>query len=216
MPPSSPPPATPPGPDGDRASTAAPAGPRAGEVTSLLAAAQAGDDPERLLELVYDELRGLASAQMARERPGLTLQPTALVHEAWLRLVGAGERTFEGRVHFFRAAARAMRRILLDRARRVAQPKHGGGLDRVSLNGLQAQDAAATPEALLDLTALSAALDELESFDPRMSELVALRWLAGLSVEETGTALGISTRTVKREWSVARAWLAERLDGGAE
>ncbi len=189
--------------------------PPPGEVTRLLAASQADSDPARLLELVYDELRGLASAHMANERAGQTLQPTALVHEAWLRLVGAGERTFEGRVHFFRTAAQAMRRILLDRARRVRQPKHGGEHQRVSLDGVQPSSGGGNSELVLDLAALSTALDELESFDARMAELVSLRWLAGLTVEETANALGVSARTVKREWSVARAWLSERLGGEA-
>ncbi len=185
--------------------------PLAGEVTQLLAAAGPDRPSDRLLELVYGELRGLASAQMERESGDQTLQPTALVHEAWLRLVGSGKRTFEGRVHFFRTAARAMRRILIDRARRVASPKHGGDLERVTLD-------VATPAAgelqrsrELDLVDLSAALQELEGFDAQLSEIVGLRWLAGLSVEETAEALGVSTRTVKREWSVARAWLAEKL-----
>ncbi len=189
--------------------------PDPGEVTQLLAAAGTGRDSDRLLELVYAELRRLAGAQMQRESAGLTLQPTALVHEAWLRLVQSGERTFEGRVHFFRTAARAMRRILVDRARRVDRAKHGGQLERVTLDDSRDAPDASTGLAL-DLVDLNDALAELEAFDPRLSELVALRWLAGLSVEETADALGLSSRSVKREWSVARAWLARRLESREE
>lgn len=184
-------------------------------MTQLLVAAGSGRESDRLLQLVYAELRRLAAAQMQREPARLTLQPTALVHEAWLRLVQSGERTFEGRVHFFRTAARAMRRILIDRARRVDRVKHGGELERVTLD--DSRDMEASPNSLaLDLVDLNEALEELESFDPRLSELVALRWLAGLSVEETADALGLSSRSVKREWSVARAWLARRLNSEGE
>lgn len=189
--------------------------PSPGEVTRLLSAADGGRDADRLLELVYDELRRLASAQVAREAPGLTLQPTALVHEAWLRLVTSGERTFEGRVHFFRTAARAMRRILIDRARREAREVHGGSRERVTLDEAIAEVGEATRARQLDLVDLTAALEALEAVDPRMAELVSLRWLAGLGVEETAQAMGVSPRTVKREWSVARAWLAERLGNDA-
>lgn len=190
-----------------------PPAPEPGEVTQLLAVAGPGRESDRLLELVYAELRRLAAAQMQRESARLTLQPTALVHEAWLRLVQSGERTFEGRVHFFRTAARAMRRILIDRARRSDRVKHGGALERVTLD--DSSDAEASPNSL-DLVDLNDALAELEAFDPRLSELVALRWLAGLSVDETADALGLSSRSVKREWSVARAWLARRLDSQGE
>ena len=185
------------------------------EVTRLLSLAKA-EDPrasDRLLELLYDELHAQAERAMAREPSGHTLQPTALVHEAWLRLVGAGERDWESRAHFFRTAARAMRRILIDRARRVVQPKYGGGRLRVSLAGaIESEPAPSAAEDEVDLVALDRALCGLEAFDARMADIVSMRFFGGLSVEETGTALGVSTRTVKREWSVAKAWLHERLE----
>ncbi|MEM7311409.1 MAG: ECF-type sigma factor [Planctomycetota bacterium] len=186
------------------------------EVTRLLAGARAGRDSDRLLALVYDDLRAQAAAAMAREPAGHTLEPTALVHEAWLRLVAPGERdalTFEDRAHFYRTAARAMRRILIDRARRVDQPKHGGGWDRVTLAHTPLADGAALGGEL-DALVLTEALDDLEDLDARMAELVTLRFFAGLGVEETARTLSLSERTVKREWSVAKAWLAQRLGDG--
>ena len=192
-----------------------PSPPSGSEVTRLLAS-RGGRDSERLLELVYDELRRLASAQMRREDPGHTLQPTALVHEAWLRLVGAGERTFDGRVHFFRAAALAMRRILIDRARRSARPKHGGEHERVPLPP-DTPAAREVPAGVdLELADLAEALEQLEAVDAQLCDIVSLRWLSGLSVEETAEALGRSTRSIKRDWSVARAWLADRLNRTSE
>lgn len=185
----------------------------ASEVTRLLSLRGKDETSEELLGLVYDELRALAKRAMAREPSGHTLQPTALVHEAWLRLVNTEGQSFENRAHFFRTAARAMRRILIDRARRVAQPKHGGGRLRVSLadviSGESEGGLGGTRE--IDLVELNQALDGLEQLDARMAEIVSMRFFAGFSVEETGQALGVSERTVKREWSVAKAWLYDRL-----
>lgn len=182
-----------------------------GEVTRLLslAAQRSSPDQERLLALIYGELRRLAERAMSREPAGHTLQPTALVHEAWMRLVGGDAPDWNDRHHFFRTAARAMRRILIDRARRVEQPKHGGGRLRVTLGGADADGRLLGPD--LDALSLYEAMEELEGVDARMAEIVSLRFFTGLSVEETGHALGVSPRTVKREWSVARAWLSDRL-----
>ena len=186
-------------------------GPTPSDVTRLLAAASGGDGraAEELLPIVYEELRVLAHRRMARERPGQTLQPTALVHEAYLRLLGPeGDSVrWENRGHFFGAAAEAMRRILIERARRVARLRHGGGRDRLPLENVDgAVDAKSD-----DLIALDEALKKLEAHDPRMAEVVKLRYFAGLGVEETATAMNVSPRTVKREWAVARAWLYERM-----
>jgi RNA polymerase sigma factor (TIGR02999 family) len=160
-----------------------------------------------LLPLVYDELRQLARIKLAREKPGQTLQPTALVHEAYLRLVGATDPGWEGRRHFFAAAAEAMRRILIERARRRAAEKHGGGAERVTLQDVAADEAVA-PETLL---AVDAALTRLESIDPEMADVVKLRYFAGMSVEETAESLQLSPRTVNRHWTGARAWLQREL-----
>jgi RNA polymerase sigma factor (TIGR02999 family) len=162
-----------------------------------------------LLSLVYEELRKLAAHRLAHESPGHTLQPTALVHEAYLRLVGDGEVSWEGRGHFFAAAAESMRRILVEHARKRGRVKRGGGRHRVPIDVV---DVAAEPESL-DLVALDEALRRMEEQDPRMHQIVMLRFFAGLSVEDAGQALGISARTVKREWSCARAWLFKTLHG---
>jgi len=188
------------------------ASPDPAELTSLLR--QAGDDTaagKAVLPRVYEELRQLAGAQMGRESGGHTLQATALVHEAWMKLVGPdGESlSWDNRAHFFSAAAIAMRRILVDRARRVQSEKHGGALRRRSLDGV---DQAFDPDEL-DFVALDAALDALAVRDPRAAKVVVLRFFGGLSVEDCGSALGISERTVAREWNLARAWLARELGG---
>lgn len=172
--------------------------------------------------MVYDELRRLAAAHLAGESPGLTLQPTALVHEAYVRLLGSRphdspQTRWDGRAHFFGAAARAMRQILVDRARRIAAEKHGGGRARVPLVDATAimSDPTPSPEAAatagVDLVALNEALSELESGSPRPAEVVILRYFGGLSVEETAAALDISPATVKSDWSFAKAWLRSRL-----
>ena len=159
---------------------------------------------EDLLPQVYEELRRLARARLAREAPGLTLQPTALVHEAYLRLAGDGkDRRWDRRGHFFAAAAIAMRRILVERARRVRRLRHGGGQVQVELD----PEAPAATSPLDDVLAVDQALDELEQFDARKAHVVMLRYFAGLTVEETADAMGLSAATVKNEWAFARAWL---------
>ena len=176
------------------------------EVTRVLSAVEAGDPSAaaELLPLVYDELRQLATARLADEKPGQTLQATALVHEAYLRLVdGDRARRWESRAHFFAAAAEAMRRLLIDQARRKRRPKHGGGRTRVSLD--EALCLGETPDD--DLLALDEALQRLAREEPAKAELVKLHYFAGLSLEEAGRALGVSHRTAKRHWAYARAWL---------
>ncbi len=176
------------------------------DFTRILDAANQGDPraAEELLPLVYEELRRLAAAKMARERPGQTLQPTALVHEAWLRLVGQetpGQ--FSSRAHFFGAAAEAMRRILIENARRKRAVRHGGDQQRTDLEGL---DLAAPPPAE-ELLALDEALARLTAQDQPKAELVKLRYFVGLTLEESAEILGISLATAKRQWTFARAWL---------
>lgn len=178
------------------------------EVTELLEAWQHGDAGarERLLPLVYDELRRVARARLRRERPDHTLQATALVHEAYLRLIGPGEATPRNRVQLFGIAARLMREILVDHARRKAALKRGGPATKVSL------DAVATPEvAIVDILALDEALGELSARDARLCQVVELKFFAGLTIDETATALQVSVATVERDWTVARAWLHQRL-----
>jgi RNA polymerase sigma factor (TIGR02999 family) len=179
------------------------------EVTQIMTALQQGrrQAAEELLPLVYEELRRLAACYMARERPGLTLQATALVHEAYLRLVGAEEPRWEGRRHFFAAAAEAMRRILIEVARQKNRPKHGGGLERTDLQGLQLADVPPSEELL----ALDEALKHLAAVDPETAELVKLRFFAGLTEGQAAELLGISRRTAAREWAYARAWLYREL-----
>jgi len=178
------------------------------EVTRLLAAARGGERPalQELYALVYSELRGLAEARLRRERRGHTLQPTALVNEVYLRLDPSKD-SWENRRHFFGAASQAMRRILVDHARRRLADKRGAGLERVTLADLDI----ASPEADLDLVALDTALEGLERDEPRLAEVVTLRVFAGMSIEQTAEALELSPATVKRDWVFARAWLAERM-----
>ena len=179
------------------------------DVTGLLRQITGGDGKaaDELLPLVYTELRNLAGARMARERPGQTLQPTALVHEAYLRLVRDEHLQWENRRHFFAAAAEAMRRILVERARRVAARKHGGEVQRVPLEDGVLEDESRAPEIL----ALDEALERLEARDPTMSGVVKLRYFAGLTVPETANALGLSARSVNRIWAEARAWLHREI-----
>jgi RNA polymerase sigma factor (TIGR02999 family) len=178
-------------------------------VTQLLEAAGAGDAraAEELLPLVYQELRRLAAAKMAEQPPGQTLQATALVHEAWLRLTGNPEASWNGRKHFFRAAAEAMRQILIDRARAKGRLKRGGDFTRINLDELDVA-LEAEPEALL---LVDEALELLSREDSDKADLVKLRFYAGLSVEETALALGISEKTVQRHWIHARAWLFREI-----
>lgn len=179
------------------------------EVTILLERAQRGDREaaDRLLPLVYQELRGVAGRAMRRERPGHLLQATALVHEAYLRLFRDAGLTFENRAHFFGIAARSMRQILVEHARARQAAKRAGGLEAVPL-----EDGMARTEAPpVDLLALDEALDRLAASDARQARIVELRYFGGLSVEETAEALGLSPATVKREWTVARAFLFREL-----
>jgi RNA polymerase sigma factor (TIGR02999 family) len=183
------------------------------EVTRVLSAVERGDPraAEQLLPLVYDELRKLAAQRLAQEKPGQTLQATALVHGAYLRLVGDGDPRWDNRGHFFAAAGDAMRRILVDRARQKATEKHGGRLRRLALDALEAAGAVAGgPDELL---AVDDALEELGRHDPQAARLVTLRYFAGLTHQEAADALGIGRRAADRLWALARAWLYRRLRG---
>jgi RNA polymerase sigma factor (TIGR02999 family) len=182
------------------------------DVTRILSAIEQGDPKaaERLLPLVYDELRALAAQKLAHEKPGQTLQATALVHEAYMRLVGAQDPGWNSRGHFLAAAAEAMRRVLINRARDRGRLKRGGGRGRVDLEKL-CDPFDAPDEDLLDL---DGALDRLAGAYPRPAELVKLRFFAGLSLDDAAKALGISTRTADREWMFARAWLRDALGSG--
>jgi RNA polymerase sigma factor (TIGR02999 family) len=181
------------------------------DVTRILSAVERGDPhaAEQLLPLVYEELRKLAAAQMAAEAPGQTLQATALVHEAYLRLVGgsAGDPGWDNRGHFFAAAAEAMRRILVESARRKAAKKRGGGLAKIDL----ADAEVVGPCDSEDLLALDEALSALAATDPAAADLVKLRYFAGLKSAEAAAALGMSARTADRTWAYARAWLIKRV-----
>jgi RNA polymerase sigma factor (TIGR02999 family) len=182
------------------------------DVTQILSRIENGDASaaEHLLPLIYHELRRLAAQKMAKESPGQTLQPTALVHEAYVRLVGGLVKTeWQSRGHFFAAAAEAMRRILVENARRKRGPRHGGQWARCELQESDATIELTNADDLLDL---DTALMELAEKDADAARLVELRYFAGLSNEEAAKALGISERTAKRNWSYARAWLRRRLD----
>jgi RNA polymerase sigma factor (TIGR02999 family) len=179
--------------------------------TLILNAIEQGDPhaAEQLLPLVYEELRKLAAHAMSGEAPGHTLQPTALVHEAWLRLIGGPEQRWNSRGHFFAAAAEAMRRILIENARRKHRLKHGGGLQRVDFEEMDV--AIECPDE--QLLAVDEALAKLESKDKECAELIKLRFFAGLSNVQAAQALGVPERTAKRRWAFARAWLYEELRG---
>jgi RNA polymerase sigma factor (TIGR02999 family) len=182
------------------------------EVTRILSAIDQGDPhaADQLLPLVYDELRKLAAQKLAHEPPGQTLQATALIHEAYLRLVG-GEQTrdWDGRGHFFAAAAEAMRRILIERARHKQTRKAGGGQHRLDLDDIEPTLEEGDDYRLL---ALDQALQQLEAEEPRKAELVKLRFFAGLTAEQTAAALGVSTSTVEKDWAYARSWLRVAID----
>ena len=180
------------------------------EITQLLVDWRNGDKAamERLMPIVYDELRRLASSLFRRERANHTLQPTALVNEAYLRLLGQSEVGWQNRAHFFSAAAQLMRHILVDHARAHNAAKRGGGELRVSLK----EDMAATEQREVDLIALDSALDELAALDEQQSRIVEMRFFGGLSVEETAEVLAVSPATVKREWSTAKAWLYRQMN----
>jgi RNA polymerase sigma factor (TIGR02999 family) len=179
------------------------------EVTQLLSALDQGDPHAagRLLPLVYDELRRLAAARLAREKPGQTLQATALVHEAYLRLVGTDDRHWDGRGHFFAAAAEAMRRILVEKARHKKRHRHGGGRQRVELEVAESLGQAPSE----DLLALDEALTRLTAHDPLKAEVVKLRFFAGLTMPEVAQALDLSLTTAERYWTYARTWLYAEL-----
>jgi RNA polymerase sigma factor (TIGR02999 family) len=181
------------------------------DATVMLAAIEGGDDgaAEQLLVLVYDELRRLAASKLAHEAPGQTLQPTALVHEAWLRLVGEQNPSFNDRTHFFRASAEAMRRILIDRARRKKTQRHGGSYQRMDFEGFDL----AAPSADDQLLAMNEALDKFALEHPVQADLVKLRYFAGLTNAEVSEVLGISVSTVKNYWMFSRAWLLNEIEG---
>ena len=183
------------------------------EITRLLQAMHHGESwqVDELLSLVYSELRRMAVAKMAAEKPGHTLQPTALVHEAWLRLVDTnGKASFENRAHFFSVAAEAMRCLLIDAARRKLAARHGGGVQKVDLDGIEI----AAPDSDERVLAVHDALQQLAAVDAEKAEVVKLRYFVGMSVEETAEALGISERTTRRHWAFARAWLFDAIRQG--
>ena len=179
------------------------------DVTGLLLSWRQGDAQalDRLIPLVYDELRRVARRHLRREQPGHALQATALVHEVYLRLVDVERLTLKNRAHFFAVAAKLMRQILVDHARRQHAEKRGGGVTMVSLDGVSP---AADPPSV-DVLALDQALEALSALDARQGSVVELRFFAGLDIDEAAEALGISTATVEREWAMAKAWLHRRL-----
>ena len=181
-------------------------------VTRILDAIEKGDPKatDELLPLVYQELRKLAAHKMAKEAPGQTLQPTALVHEAYLRLVGIEDQKWAGRAHFFGAAAEAMRRILIDNARRKRAQRHGGGQKQVNLEDVEIASAMADDQLL----AVNEALDKLAARDKQKAELVKLRYFIGMTIEEAAQILGVSEPTAKRYWAYARAWLYHEIQKG--
>lgn len=187
---------------------------RAHDVTGLLLSWGQGDAAalDRLVPLVYDELRRVARAHLRREAPGHVLQATGLVHEVFLRLVDVDRMTVTSRTHFFAIAARLMRQVLVDHARRKRADKRGGGATVISLDEMAP---AAAPTAGVDVLALDEALDTLSSLDGRQCRVVELRFFAGLDIPEVADALGISTATVEREWAMAKAWLHQRLTARA-
>jgi RNA polymerase sigma factor (TIGR02999 family) len=180
-----------------------------GDVTGILNRVHDGDPKAaaELVPLVYDELRKLAAHRLANEVPGQTLQPTALVHEVWLKLAGSTEQQWRDRRHFFGAAAEAMRRILIDRARKRKRSRHGHGLERLNLADVDLA-ATANDETLL---AVDEAMNRLAVECPERAELVKLRYYVGLSIPDAAAALGISESTAKRQWTFARAWLFREL-----
>ena len=185
------------------------------DITQLLSAIDAGDPKaaDQLLPLVYQELRKLAGAKMAQEKPGQTLQPTALAHEAWLRLAGEAPPRFQNRAHFFGAAAEAMRRILIERARRRIAAKRGAGAVVLDVDEIDIPSPVADDDQML---AVNEALEKFATVDPRKAELVKLRYFVGMNFEEASAALGIAVPTAKQWWAYARAWLAVEMRGGSE
>ena len=179
------------------------------QVSRILLAASEGDavDVGDLLPLVYENLRAIASKRMAEERPGHTLQATALVHEAYMKLLGRNDLTWRCKAHFYSAAAEAMRRILIDHARGRGRAKRGGGRARIPIDVVDL----ATRDSVEEILSVDDAVRRLGEQDPRMAEVVKLRFYAGLSEKETAQALGITDRTVRRDWVMARAWLQRKL-----
>jgi RNA polymerase sigma factor (TIGR02999 family) len=177
----------------------------AGEITQVLQSVTRSDGgvSEELLPLVYDELRRLAAARMAQELAGQTLQPTALVHEAWLRLVGKGDRRWQNRAHFFGAAAEAMRRILIERARRKSRLKRGGGHAPMDIEELELAETTPDDKILL----IDEALERLQVEDPDKARVVVMKFFGGLTSREVAESLGVAERTVERQWAFAKAWL---------
>jgi RNA polymerase sigma factor (TIGR02999 family) len=182
------------------------------KVTRILAAIEKGDvrAVDELFPLVYQELRQLAAQRISKEKPGQTLQATALVHEAYLRLVGAEGQRWSGRRHFFSAAAEAMRRILIENARRKKRIRHGGGWQRVDLDKAKLVGEKSSDE----LIALDEALERLSEEDKEAAELIKLRFFAGLTMEQAAEVLGMAQRTAERNWAYARAWLYKELSNG--
>lgn len=182
-------------------------------ITRILELVEQGDPAAAadLMPLVYDELRRLAAYKMAQEKPGQTLEPTALVHEAWLRLNQSNRQEWRGREHFFRAAAEAMRRILVENARRKSRIRHGGQFERVDCDLIDLPIAADDEKCLQ----VNEALDRLAEIDPRKAEVVKMRMFVGLEVQEIATALNTSEKTVQRDWTFAKAWLSRELKQGA-
>lgn len=180
------------------------------DATLLLSAIEQGNPAaaEKLLDLVYEELRRLAASKISREAPYQTLQPTALVHEAWLRLMGGSQPAFENRAHFFSAAAEAMRRILIDRARRKLTVRHGGGYERIDVEQLNL----AAPDIDQEILAVDEVLDEFARQHPVKAEVVKLRFFAGMTHEETAQVLGISEATARNYWTFARAWILNEIN----
>lgn len=187
------------------------------EVTQLLHAVKRGDPRagDQLLPLVYEELRRLARSYMDKEREGRTLQATALVHEAYLRLVGSADVSWDSRGHFFSAAALSMRRILVERARHRKAVKHGGQFNRVDADPAQLEEAHGG-ESVTDLVSLDAALNKLAAYDRRKCDVVMLKYFAGLTNDEVAAALGVSSATVRNEWTFSKAWLMREIKASAE
>ena len=179
------------------------------DVTLILEAIERGEKKtsEELIPLVYDELRRLAAVRLATEPAGQTLQPTALVHEAWMRLIGGQDQTWENRAHFFGAAAEAMRRIMIERARRKSRIKHGGGQERVNIETTDIADAVPDEKVLL----VDEALERLEKEDPETAQIVKLRFFGGLNNDEIAKITGKNGRAIRRQWDYAKAWLFKRM-----
>lgn len=182
------------------------------DVTLILDAINRGESQasEQLLPLVYDELRKIAAARMAREAPGQTLQPTALVHEAWLRMIKDEDQTWQNRSFFFHAAAEAMRRILIENARRKGALKHGGGQERLNVDDLELGAGLPDEKVLM----VNAALEQLEQVHPERAKIVVLKYFGGMTNEEVAKTLGIGERTVYRHWLWAKVWLFDKLSDG--